>query len=205
MYKKPLLILSVLAVTLNVAAQYNPWRSIERDTSRFLVHLSTGTAAVFGWGKGDAYLWTAPSVSYRATDRLTLSGGFAAVGSLLSGYELQQVGRRSLVPRKRGTQAMVFSAVAEYRATDRLTLWASVSHATGWYEPLWIPKGEALDLGITDISGGFAYEFSNESFLEMHFHFVHDHYGNAALGILGHPWYGYGVPTWELYGVPWPY
>ncbi|MGX8712180.1 MAG: hypothetical protein ACSW8I_00655 [bacterium] len=142
-------------------------------------------------------------MSYHANERLTVSGGFAAVGSLLAGYDFQQVGRRSFVPRKRGTQVLGFSAAAEYRASDKLTLWASVSHAMGWYEPLWTPRGEALDLGVTDISGGFSYAFSDESLLEMHFHFVHDHYGNAALGLLGHPWYGYGVPAWEIYGGPW--
>lgn len=187
MRKKALLTLTMMLLTLWAVAQRNPWRGVKPDTSRWEYHLSMGTSVVSGWGKGDAYLWAAPSVSYHANEKLTLSGGFAVVGSLLAGYDFQQVGSRSFVPRKHGTQMVSFSAAAEYRASDRLNLWASVSHAMGWYEPLWTPKGEALDLGVTTLSGGFSYAFSDETLLEMHFHFVHDHAGTAIPGIPGHP------------------
>lgn len=202
MYKKITIIMVVLAAALGVSAQRNV--EVAADTSRWDFHLSAGTSVVSCMGKGNAYTWAAPSVEYRANDRLTLHGGFAAVGSLLGGYELRG-NSRSLAPVRRGTQLVGVAAGVDYRVSDRLTLWATVTHVGGWHEPLWLPFNESFQVGVTTLSGGFSYALSEESMLEMHFHFVHDHYGNDALGLLGHPYYGYGVPNYELYGGPWPF
>ena len=202
MYKKIAFIVAVLAMAFGVQAQRES--EVSRDTLRWTPHLSAGTSVVSCMGKGNAYVWAAPSVDYRANDRLTLHGGFAAVGSLLGGYELQG-NNRSLAPIRRGTQLMGATVGAEYQVNDRLNIWATLTHVGGWHEPMWSPFNESWPVGVTTLSGGFSYALSNESLLEMHFHIVHDHYGNDALGILGHPWYGYGVPTYDLYSGPWPF
>ena len=200
MYKKVLFVVALLMLGLSLPAQRKEVAA--SDTSRWDFHLSTGITVGSGWGKTDALLWTAPRVEYHASDRLTLRGGFAAVGSLMPGYVLQMP-VTSYAPRRQGTRLLAGFASARYQVSDRLNIWASVQHVGGWYEPLWTPQGEALDMSLTAFSGGFAYELSNHSLLEMHFHIVHDHYGNSALGLLGHPYYGAGVPTWELYSGPW--
>ena len=200
MYKKVLFVVALLMLGLSLPAQRKEVAA--SDTSRWDFHLSTGITVGSGWGKTDALLWTAPRVEYHASDRLTLRGGFAAVGSLMPGYVLQMP-VTSYAPRRQGTRLLAGFASARYQVNDRLNIWASVQHVGGWYEPLWTPQGEALDMSLTAFSGGFAYELSNHSLLEMHFHIVHDHYGNSALGLLGHPYYGAGVPTWELYSGPW--
>ena len=200
MCKKIFYIVTLLTLVSGASAQ----QPAAADTSRWEPPQSAGTSVVSMCGKGNAYVWAAPSVDYRASDRLTLHGGFAAVGSLLGGYELQG-NSRSLAPCRRGTQLVGAAVGADYRVSDRLTLWATLTHVGGWHEPLWSPFNEAFNVGVTTLSSGFSYALSDESLLEMHFHFVHDHYGNDALGILGHPYYGYGVPSYEIYGGPWPF
>jgi hypothetical protein len=200
MHKKVIIVLALLSACFTLSAQ---WKEVGvSDTSRWNFHLSTGVTIGSGWGKTNALFWTAPRVEYRASERLTLRGGFATVGSLLPGYELQMP-VRSYAPRRQGTRLLGGFASASYQVNPRLNIWASIQHVGGWYEPLWTPQGEALDMSLTAFSGGFAYELSNHSLFEMHFHIVHDHYGNSALGLLGHPYYGIGVPSWELYSGPW--
>ena len=60
-----------------------------------------------GYGHTQSLVWTAPSVTYRASERLTVSGGLAAAGSLMpaGGYALHGRGERSLAPRREGTKA----------------------------------------------------------------------------------------------------
>ncbi len=201
MYKNILAILLLLLLGTGARAQWQ--HRAERDTSRLEVHLSTGATVAAGWGRTDALAWTAPSLSYRASDRLTLHAGFAAASSLLGSYELRGRHNRSLAPRREGTRLFAAALAAEYQATDRLTLWGSVTRITGYAQPLWLDG--AMPVRATAISGGLAYETSNASLLELHFHIVHDHYGNTALGPWGHPWYGWGVPSYELYHGPWPF
>ncbi|MBR1766094.1 MAG: hypothetical protein IJ745_03510 [Bacteroidales bacterium] len=207
-----------MALTFSVRAQWCPAAEVDTWSDRpeagtwsvgadsgasaWDFHFSAGTTVATVGGHGDAYLWAMPRVAFRASDRLTLRGGFAAVGSLLDSYELQG-GSRSLMPVRRGTQMVSLAVAAEYRVNDRLTLWASLSHTDGWHEPLWSPWRASLPVGVTTFSGGCAYELSETSMLEMHFHIVHDHYGNDALGILGHPYYGWRYPAMELYREPW--
>lgn len=201
MYKNILAILLLLLLATGARAQWQ--HPAERDTSRLEVHLSTGATVATGWGRTDALAWTAPSLSYRASDRLTLHAGFAAASSLLGSYELRGHHNRSLAPRRNGTRLMAATVAAEYQASDRLTLWGSVAHLSGYAQPLWLDG--AMPVRATAISGGLAYETSNASLLEFHFHIVHDHYGNSALGLLGHPYYGPYAPAYELYHGPWPF
>lgn len=202
MQKKAVFVVALLMLSLSLPAQRKEVAA--SDTSRWNFHLSTGVTVGSGWGKTDALLWTAPRVEYRASDRLTIRGGFAAMGSLLPGYVLQMP-VTSYAPRRQGTRLLAGFASARYKVNDRLDIWASLQHVGGWREPLWTRQGEAFDVGLTAFSGGFAYELSDHSLFEMHFHIVHDHYGNSALGLLGHPYYGPGVPTWDLYSGPWFY
>ena len=60
------------------------------DTSRTHVHLSTGATVASGFGRTQALSWVAPSVELKMSDRLTVSGGFAAAGTLLGGYEVHR-------------------------------------------------------------------------------------------------------------------
>lgn len=202
MHKKALVVMALLSLCLSLSAQRN--ERLVADSSRWDFHLSTGVSVASGWGKSDALLWTAPRVEYRASDRLTLSGGFGVVASLMPGYELRMP-VTSCAPRRHGTRLLGGFVSARYQASDRLNLWASVQRVTGWREPLWTPQGEALDISLTSVSGGFVYALGDYSFLEMHFNFVHDHYGNSALGLFGHPYYGLGTHPWDPYGSPWMY
>ena len=197
MHKKWLIVtILVLALAVGAAGQ-------EADTSRYDVHLSTGATVAAGFGRTQALSWVAPSVELKASERMKVSGGFAAAGSLLDGYELHGYGPTSLAPRKHGTRMGALWAMAEYKATDRLLLWAAVMHAGGYAQPLW--RDTSVPIGLTAVSGGLAYEFPQGSLLELHFHFVHDHYGTAMEGLLAHPWYGPYTPNLELYSGPWPF
>ena len=62
-----------------------------------------------------------------------------------------------------------------------------------------------MPVGATAISGGMAYEFAEGSLLELHFRFVHDHYGTLLYPPYGHNYYGPFVPEWELFTGRWPY
>ena len=177
----------------------------ETDTSRWRFHLSTGVTAEAGYGRAQSLMWTAPSVTYHASERLTVSGGLAAAWSLLpaGGYTLQGRGERSLAPRKEGTKAGALWVSATYRPNDRLTLWGSVAHVSGYAQPLWLDG--AVPIEATAISGGMEYALDNGSMIGMHFHFVHDRYGSLWHPPYGHPWYGPYAPHWEIYSGPWPY
>lgn len=190
----------ILAVVLLAAALC---AVAQDDTSRTRVHLSTGATVASGFGRTQSLMWVAPSVERQVSDRLAVRAGFAAAGSLLNGYEIHGYGPTSLAPRKQGTRMNVLWASAEYKVNDRLWLWAEVAHLTGYVQPLWLDG--AVPIAATALSGGMAYEFPGGSLLEMHFHFIHDHYGTSQLGLLAHPWYGAYCPDVEIYGGPWPF
>ena len=201
MYKNILVIFTLLLLGTGARAQWQ--HHTERDTSRLEVHLSTGATVATGWGRTDALAWTAPSLSYRANDRLTLHAGLAAASSLLGSYELRGHHNRSLAPRRNGTRLMAATVAAEYQATDRLTLWGSVTHLSGYAQPLWLDG--AMPVRATAISGGLAYETSNASLLEFHFHIVHDHYGTAGPALLGYPYHTPYSSIYTPYHTHWPF
>ena len=176
-------ILCALSLTLLAKGQ-------ESDTSRWRFHLSTGVTAAAGYGHTQSLGWTAPSVTYHANDRLTVSGGFAAAGSLMpvGGYALHGRGERSLAPRREGTRAGALWASATYHPNDRLWVWGSVAHVTGYAQPLWLDG--ALPIEATAISGGVEYALGNGRLIGVPFHFVHDHYGTLLHPPYGHAWYG---------------
>lgn len=198
---KILTLLAVLLPALTVAAQ---WRQeVVSDSSKWDFHLSTGIAIGSGWGRTDAATWVAPSLEYHASERLTLHGGFAMVNSPFGQHELRGLERRSLTPRREGTRLLAATMGAEYQVNDRLRLWGSLTRINGFAQPLW--HHHAMPVDVTAFSGGLSYATSNDCLMQLHFHFVHDHYGNAALGLLGHPWYGPFCPSYELFAGPWPF
>lgn len=173
------------------------------DTSRWQMHLSTGTTVATGFGQTQSLGWVAPSFSYQATDRLKLKAGFAYKGTLLSThYRLRAYGPEDLAPRREGTQAGALWASAEYQANERLWLWASVAHLSGFAQLLWLDQ--SLPLQASAFSGGFAYKFNSGSVLEMHLHIVRDTYG-SAFGLMYSPYYDPFVPSYTIYSAPWPF
>ena len=188
------------ALTLTLLAQ-----SQEADTSRWDFHLSTGFTAAAGFGHTQTLVWTAPSVAYRASDKLTIRGGLAAAGSLLpaGGYTLHGRGDRSLAPRREGTRAGALWVSATYHPNDRLWLWGSVAHVTGYAQPLWLDG--AMPIEATAISGGVEYALGNGSLIGMEFHFVHDRYGTLPPPPYGYGWYGQRMTGMSIYGGHWPY
>lgn len=205
MTKKAFITIVLLCVWVTVTAQWSMWPyGWIDDTSRTTVHLSVGSAVGAGFGRTDAISWVAPSVGWRANERLTLRGGFALAGSLLpGGYALHGRTPHSLAPLREGTRMGAAWAQAEYRPNERLTLWASVMRLTGYAQPLWAPQ--ALPIDATEVSGGLAYRFSQGSVLAMHFRFVHDEYGYLLHPPYGHAYYGPLAPEYTLFNGPWPF
>ena len=196
MYKNIVILLVAVLGMFCVSAQ-------EADTSRVKVHASVGTTVASGFGRTQSLTWVAPSVEMQVNDKLSVSGGFASAGSLLGSYDIHSYTPSSMAPRKHGTRLGGLWAMAEYKASDRLWLWASVMHLGGYAQRLWMDA--SAPIGLTAVSGGLTYEFPQGSLLELHFHFVHDHYGTAMEGLLAHPWYGPYTPSLDLYSGPWPF
>ncbi len=197
MIRKACIALILLIGTSSLTAQV-------ADSSQWQWHVSTGSSVSSGFGRIQSLSWVAPSFEYHATPRLSLTGGFAAAGSLLpDGFKLQGLSPASLAPLRQGTHMNAMWAAAKYRVNDRLLVWGAVAHLNGQLQPLWLDH--SLPLQTTTYSGGFEYAISHNSLLEFHFHIVHDNYGNSALGLHSHPYYGPFTPSFELYGGPWPF
>ena len=177
---------------LSVGAVAQHQQEVQRDSSRWDFHLSTGSSVFAGCGKSDVLMWMAPSVEYRASDSLTVYGGFAYSGSLLGGYRLHGYESRSLAPRKSGTCLVSGHAGVDYQVNERLNVWAEVWHLGGWMEPLWCSRGDVHEMNATAVSGGFGYDFKGGSRMEMHFTFVNDRTGNLGRLLFESPHYGYG-------------
>ena len=174
--KAPILLVLLLAT--------GPLWAQVADTSRWQMHLATGTSVASGYGRTQSLSWVAPSFELHPTSRLTVNAGFASAGTLLPvDYKLQGFGTRSLAPYRTGTQANALWAEAEYQVNSRLWLWGAVAHVSGFAQPLWLDR--SLPLQATAFSGGFGYRFGENSTLEMHINVIHDHYG--TLGPLLYP------------------
>ncbi len=206
MIKKTVISLALICVALTASAQcfgHVP-SYLSDDTASKAFHLNVGSMVGAGFGRTEAVSWVAPSFQWRASERLTLRGGFGAAASLLpGGYALHGRGTRSMLPLREGTQLGAVWAQAEYRAGERLLLWGSVAHVSGFAQPLW--ASHSLPVDATAVSGGLAYRFSENSVLAMHFRFVHDEYGFLLHPPYGHNYYGPFSPDWELYSGPWPF
>ena len=208
MYKKVLILSMLILAALTAGAQWYwpvyPWYMNNLDTAKTNVHLSVGSSVAAGFGNTEAISWAAPSFSYRATDKLTIRGGFTVAGSLLpNGYALHGLSPRSLAPVKNGTQLGGVWAQAEYRVNDNLLIWATAARMNGFVQPLWANSSMPVD--VSSLSGGFAYRFEQGSILSMHFRFVHDSYGYMLHPPYGHPYYGPLTPEFELYSGSWPF
>lgn len=200
MAKKTLtaMLVALVAAAAPLAAQE------KADSSRVDFHMSVGATAAAGFGRSDVLTWAAPSVKWHATDRLDVRGGMLVAGSLMpGGYRLHGLYDRSLAPLRQGTRVGAVWAEADYAVSDRLRIWASVLHLSGYAQPLWLDGARPIE--ATVISGGFAYALSDNSLLEMHFHVAHDHYGYMLHPPYGHGYYGAFVPSWEVYSGPWPF
>lgn len=189
-------------VTLAVFASATAQTADSVDVERWDFHLSTGTSVTFAGREAMPRMWTAPSVTFRPNDRLTLRGGFLAVGSSPDAYRLHGLQRPSLAPRRRTTSVAAAGVEADYRVSDRLWVWASVWRAGGWLQPWFDPTGEAHRLGITSFSGGFDLKLGEGSALSMSFSMVRDDYG-TLFDMPG--FYRYGgafAPEFDLFCHP---
>lgn len=198
----------MVMVTLALAASAQCFGRIPTyfsdDTASKAFHMSVGSTVGAGFGRTEALSWVAPSFKWRATEKLTLRGGFGVAGSLLpGGYALHGRGSQSMLPLREGTQLGAMWAQAEYRAGENLLLWGTVARLTGFAQPLW--ASHSLPVNATAVSGGLAYRFSQGSVLAMHFRFVHDEYGFLLHPPYGHSYYGPLAHEWEIYGGPWPF
>lgn len=177
------------------------WPSMAQRADSTEVHgqLTTGVAVMSVLGTTQALGWTAPSVEYRINEHLTLRGGFALVGGLLPGcYELQSLEAQRVSVRRRGTRVGMAWAAGEWAVNERLKIWGSVARWSGMAENWWTNGSEPV--AVTAFHGGLSYRLGNESSMEMHFHFVHDRYGNNILGLGGYPYYGILTPEMDLWG-----
>lgn len=173
MNRKSCIVLALLLAVSPLAAQ-------EADGGPWQWHVSTGSSVASGFGRTQSLTWVAPSFEYHATPRLTLSGGFAAAGSLLpDGFKLQGRSPVSLAPLRQGTRMNAMWAAARYQVNDRLLVWGSVAHLGGQMQPLWLDH--SMPLQTTAYSGGFAYSLSHKSLLEVHFHIIKD---NSPMGFI---------------------
>ena len=206
MIKRTVITLTLVCAALMASAQcfgrITPYFS--DDTASKAFHLSVGSMVGAGFGRTEAVSWVAPSFKWRASERLTLRGGFGVAGSLMpGGYALHGRGPQSMLPLREGTQLGAVWAQAEYRAGENLLLWGSVARMTGFAQPLWATH--SLPVDATEVSGGMAYRFNQGSVLAMHFRFVHDEYGFLLHPPYGHNYYGPLSPEWEIYGGPWSF
>lgn len=198
MYKK----IGILAMLILYALTAT--KAQENDSTAWHLGISTGTSVAAGFGRTEAVSWIAPRAEWHVNDRLTVSGGFALAGSLMpGGYNLHGLGPSSLAPRRQGTQVSAVWVKSEYRVNDRLWLWASMARVSGYAQPLWLDG--SIPIEATAINGGMAWALSENSMLEMHFHFVHDHYANIFYPPYGHTYYGPFTPRYDIYTGHWPW
>lgn len=139
------------------------------------------TTGFLGTGHGDNRLFTtlAPSVTFRPSPRWAVTGGFGLTSDFgLNGHYMAQPERNLAPVRNGGTTTASAYIAAEYQATDRLWLAASLYHIGGQYAPLFGPaNGGTLDLSATALSAEAAYRFSGGSLLHLSVTVVRDHAG----------------------------
>ena len=192
-----------LSILLLLLACPTLWAQ-EAPSERFQVHLSTGTSVASGFGQTQGLMWVAPSIEFHPDSRLTVKAGFASAGSLLPvDYVLQGHKPRDLAPVRQGTRIGALWAAAEYKLSDRFRLWGSIAHLNGFAQPLWLDH--SLPLQATAFSGGFGYQFTENSLLEVHFHVVRDNYGTAFPSPLYNPYYGTLGHGMTMTGGPWAF
>jgi len=158
------------------------------------------TTGFLGTGHGDNRLFTtvAPSLTYRPTERWSLTGGIGITADYgLNGHYMAQPERNLAPVRNGGTTAASAYVEAEYQASDRLWLAASLYHIGGQYAPLFGPaNGTTLDLSATALSAAAAYRFGDNNWLSLSVTVVRDHAGTLPY-LWWEQWHAGG---WGAYG-----
>lgn len=169
-------------------------------------HLSV-TTGFMGSSFGDNRLFTsvAPSMTYRPSDKWTLSAGFRITSDMgLNPHYSLSAPAKDLAPYKRngGTGLASAYASASYRVNENVWVAAAVHHIGGTYAPLYgFANGDVMDVSATALSAAAAFRFSNNSFLHLSFTVMRDHYG--TMPFLYHDlWMHHGGGAWGLYGSP---
>ena len=176
-------------------AEEQPGRG--EDTSRWQFHTSLGTGVTVSRHVAQPFMWVAPRWQYEASSRLSLGGGFMAVGTLGADRQLQGLGPKSLAPRKHTTQLAGAHVEAVYSPSEHLLLWARMAWLGGWGQPWFDPTGEALPVNAFAVDGGFEYRFDNNNTIGFSLRYVRDERGTA--------WTLHDPNYWVYSQAPYPY
>lgn len=193
----------LLIFSLMLAA--TPWAKAQRltpatdTTQRVHCNVSLFTGVYSAWGETHAYTGAAPTITYRANDRLTLKAGFAVTTDMnANGYRLRGQQPRSYVPYRTTTGATGVSLGAEYQVNDNLWVAARAFYLGGSYDPIW-NFGQAqgpMELSVYGASVAMHYRTKNDNGISLYFNYVNDRTGALLPALLCHP-AGLG-----LYGDP---
>ncbi|MBQ9418296.1 MAG: hypothetical protein IJU19_06955 [Bacteroidales bacterium] len=182
-------------------------QSQEADSTALRLRLGVGTSVESGFGRVRSLTWVAPRIEWHPSERLTLTGGFAAVGSLLPEAPLQGIQPRNYAPLRQGTRANMLWGKAEVQVGERTWLWGKMAYAGGWVQPLWGVGARPVE--AVAFSGGMAYEMASGRWLELHVSVLHDRYGTlpeaVGLGRGCEPWGGWCTWGSEPWGMAFGY
>lgn len=213
---KNILLLILVACVLPLQAQRRPYydrllpQSQDSLLPRWEPHLAVGTGFTSST-QGDNRLFTAvaPSLTYHASDKLSLFAGFSILSDL--GLNPNYNVGRSYAPRRNngGTGLVTVEAGGEYQLNEKVWLAASVWHVGGQYAPFFGPlNGDAMEVSATAISAAAAFRFKNDNFLHLSFTIVRDHAGTLpwmyhdAWMHSGFGWGGGMASPYTPYGSP---
>ncbi len=158
-----------------------PWNgdTLQSDTAKTDVHLLLGTGIYGGMGQWHSYTAAATRLSYRASDRLTLTAGFALTTDRSEDrYDLLRTEPRSLAPRRHTTTgAVAMDVAAEYQLNDNLWMAARLFYLGGSYNSLWYPGERPMELNVYGGSLELHYRTKHNHALSVYFDFVRDETG----------------------------
>ncbi len=179
-----------------------------RDTlelPRWEPHVAV-TTGFMGTNYGDNRLFTtvAPSLTFRPSDRWTLTGGFRITNDMGLDPNYVSGQSRDLSPRRRngGTGVASVYLEADYQVNSDFWLSASLYHMGGQYAPLYGPaNGSAFDVSVTALSAAAAFRFSDNNYLHLSFTMLYDHTGMMPY-MLYDTWMNHGWGGWGYYANP---
>ena len=165
---------------------------------------------IMGSTNGDNRLFSSvsPSIIHRPNDKWTIRAGFRITSDMgLNPQFSLSKPAKNLAPYKRNGGTGLASAHIEayYRAGKNVWLAASIYHLGGTYAPFYgFANGEVLNVSATAISAAAAFRFNEESFLQLSFTVIRDHYG--TLPYMYHDsWMHGGFGSWGMYTSPTDY